>query len=300
VDHPNLKSRIWKNPDASAPNRIGRDFFLPDDHPGHFNPRPKLFRAPFDQMTGNDIHGTPCAGVVAAAGVDGGSVGAAPGCRILPVKVFHADELADSGRVADAIRFAASIADILSCSWSGGFSPDVQLALADAGQIGRGGKGSAIFCATGNGNGRPVAFPASDINAIGVGASTDRATLASYSNVGPEVALVAPSSGGTRGIFTTDVSSRERGFNIGLADRGGADGLHTNAFGGTSSATPLAAGVAALVLSVNPELTRSDLRSVLTSTADKIGSGYDANGHSPKFGFGRINAGKAVAAAKDL
>ncbi|MDQ3651338.1 MAG: S8 family serine peptidase [Acidobacteriota bacterium] len=81
---------------------------------------------------------------------------------------------------------------------------------------------------------------------------------------------------------------------MGRADRGGADGLHTNSFGGTSSATPLAAGVDALVLSVNPNLTRTDLRDVLASNAEKIGSGYDANGHSNQFGFGRIDAGRAV------
>lgn len=294
IEHPNLRTRIWRNPNTQSSNKFGRDFFLRDDDPDHFNPRPKLFRDPFDQMAGNDIHGTPCAGVIAGAGINNGSVGAAPRCRVLAVKVFHADDLAASNRVADAIRFAASIADILSCSWSGGSSPDIQLALADAGQIGRQGKGSAIFCAAGNGSGSPVGFPARDANAIAVGASTNRATLASYSNVGPEIAFVAPSSGGTRGIFTTDVSIANRGFNVGRADKGGADGLHTNNFGGTSSATPLAAGVAALVLSVNPNLTRTDLRDVLTSTAEKIGSGYDANGHSNQFGFGRIDAGRAV------
>ena len=73
--------------------------------------------------------------------------------------------------------------------------------------------------------------------------------------------------------------------------------MHTNSFGGTSSATPLVAGVAALMLSANSELTAVEVRNMLTSTADKIGTGYDANGHSTEFGFGRINAGKAVAAA---
>ena len=300
IDHPNLRTRIWRNPDAQSPNKFGRDFFLRDDDPDHFNPRPKLFRDPFDQMAGNDIHGTPCAGVIAATGITGASVGAAPRCRILPVKVFHADDLAPANRIADAIRFAASIADIISCSWHGGSSPDIQLALADAGQIGRQGKGTAIFCASGNDNGAPVRFPARDANAIAVGASTDTAKIASYSNVGPEISIVAPSSGGRRGIFTTDVSINNRGFNVGRANRGGADGLHTNSFGGTSSATPLAAGVAALVLSVNPDLTRTDLREVLTSTAEKIGTGYDANGHSNQFGFGRVDAGAAIASARAL
>ncbi len=106
--------------------------------------------------------------------------------------------------------------------------------------------------------------------------------------------MSAPSNGGVRGIFTTDVSTPDRGFNIGVAANGGKDGLHYNDFGGTSSATPLAAGVAALMLSVDPTLNRQALRDLLQSTADKIGDGYDANGHSDEFGYGRVNAGKAV------
>jgi subtilisin family serine protease len=304
IEHTNLRTRIWKNPNASAPDVNGRDFFLPEGHPDHFNPRPKLFRYPYDVMAGNDIHGTPCAGVIAAIGrkIGGsdGSVGAAPRCRILPVKIFHADDLARDEAVADAIRYAALNADILSCSWSGGFSPDLEQALEDAGDIGRGGLGAAVFCAAGNGSGSPVGYPARDPNAIAVGASTDQGTLAGYSNVGPEIAFVAPSSGGTRGIFTTDVSYPNRGFNIGDASAGGVDGLHTNDFGGTSSATPLAAGVAALVLSVRPNLSRTALRDLLANSADKIGSGYDANGHSNEFGYGRVNAARAVQATLAL
>jgi subtilisin family serine protease len=296
VDHPDLKSRIAINQNKSDPDRVGRDFFLPDDDPDHFNPRPKKFRSPFDQMSGNDIHGTPCAGVAAAAGIR--ALGAAPGSRILPVKVFHADELAQDERVADAIRYAATNADIVSCSWSCGRSPDVELAIEDAGGLGRGGLGAAVFCATGNDEHDPVSYPAADPKAIAVGASTDQGRLAWYSNVGPEVDFVAPSSGGKEGIFTTDVSYAGRGFNVGDANRGGTDGLYTNEFGGTSSATPLAAGIGALVLAVNPSLTRDALRSVLGETADRIGRGYDRTGHSDEFGFGRLNAERAVEAAK--
>jgi subtilisin family serine protease len=298
IDHPNLRSRIWKNPDAAAPDRHGRDFFLPDDDPGHFDPRPKLFRHPFDQMKGNDIHGTPCAGVIVAAAQRGGAVGVAPGCRVLPVKVFHADELAADEHVANAMRYAARHAAILSCSWSSGYSSDLQQALEDIAADGRGGLGTLVFCAAGNDHGSPVSYPARDPNAIAVGASTDAGELAGYSNVGSQIAFVAPSSGGVRDIFTTDVSYPNRGFNTGNANTGGADGLHTSQFGGTSSATPLAAGVAALVLSVRPDLTAAQVRSVMASTCDRIGSGYDASGHSPGFGRGRINAGKAVAAAR--
>jgi len=300
IDHPNLKSRIWRNPKAGAADRNGRDFFVPDDDPGANDPRPKLFQFPFDQMTGNDIHGTPCAGVIAAPGVKGGAMGAAPGCRVLPVKIFHADNLAADERVANAIRYAAQHAQILSCSWSGGFSSDLQQALEDIATDGRGGLGTLAFFAAGNEGRARVGYPARDPHAIAVGASTDRGELAGYSNVGEELAFVAPSNGGVRGIFTTDVSLPSRGFNIGKVQAGGADGLHTNSFGGTSSATPLAAGVAALVLSVRPDLRATQVRDLMQQTCEKIGDGYDAHGHSSNFGYGRVNAAKVVAAAKAL
>jgi len=297
VDHPNLKRNIKHNPDPSEPrDLLGRDFFVDDTAPDHFDPRPKLFRAPFDQMAGNDIHGTCCAGVIAAAGT-GAVFGIAPNARILPVKIFHADDLATESRVANAIRYASRFADILSCSWSGPASPDIEFALQEAG-AGRGGKGCAIFCATGNAAG-PVGSPAKSTFSIAVGASTDAEKLADYSNRGPQVSVVAPSSGGAKGIFTTDVSGAGRGFNIGTAAAGGADGLNTNSFGGTSSATPLTAGVAALMLAANSALSRDEVRAILEQTADKIGpaNSYDAKGHSNDFGFGRINAAKAVAQA---
>ena len=300
IDHPILKSRIWRNPKTGAPDRNGRDFFVPDDDPGCNNPRPKLFQFPFDQMSGNDIHGTPCAGVIAAPGLKGGAIGVAPGCRVLPVKIFHGDNLAADERVANAIRYAALHAQILSCSWSGGLSSDLQQALEDIATDGRGGRGTLAFFAAGNGSHAPVAYPARDPHAIAVGASTDQGELAYYSNVGKQLAFVAPSNGGVRGIYTTDVSAPNRGFNIGRAAAGGADGLHTNEFGGTSSATPLAAGVAALILSVRPDLTAGQVRQVMQQTCDKIGADHDANGHSRNFGYGRINAAKALKAAQAL
>jgi serine protease len=200
----------------------------------------------------------------------------APGCRILPVKIFHADKLAADERVADAIRYAARHADVLSCSWTCGASPDIRFALEDTGAE-RGGKGAAIFCAAGNDGGGPVSFPAREAGAIAVGASTDEGRRAGFSNLGPELSLVAPSSGGLRGIFTTAVA-----------------GGRTDRFGGTSASTALAAGTAALVLSEAPGLTREELKELLESTADKIAGPYDARGHSDETGFGRVNAGKAV------
>ena len=143
VDHPNLKHNILWNPDRNEKcDKCGRDFFIPDDNdPEHFNPRPKNFQYPYDQMVGNDIHGTPCAGLVAGAGVGArAAFGVAPKCRILPVKVFHADNLASDARVADAIRDAALHADVISCSWAGPVSDDIAMAIKDAGVLNRKGK----------------------------------------------------------------------------------------------------------------------------------------------------------------
>jgi subtilisin family serine protease len=289
VDHPALKGQIWRNPDPTSQDRCGRDFFLETTDAGHFDPRPKLFRAPFNDLAGNDIHGTPCAGLVASMAPDGRAFGVAPGCRILPVKIFHADELASDEKVSSAIQYAAGIADILACSWVGPETPLIEKAIEDAASSGRGGKGCAVFCATGN-DGQPgVGFPAIGGGSIAVGASTDEGNHALYSNFGPEVALVAPSNGGVCAIFTCDVSMPNRGFNLGADADGGADGLYTNGFGGTSAATPIAAGAAAVVLSKKAGLSAQQLKDLLERTADKIGGSFDQNGHSDLFGFGRIN-----------
>lgn len=299
VEHPELRANLLRNPDPDEPRDLcGRDFYLPDDDADHFNPRPKRFRAPFEEMAGNDIHGTCCAGVAVGRGPK--AYGLAPNCRLLPVKVFHADDLASDSRVADAIRYAAHFADVISCSWGGAKSPDIEFALRDARAIGRKGRGAVVVCATGNDERKQVDYPASDVNAMAIGASTDAEDLAWYSNTGAQVCVVAPSNGGTRGIFTTDVSTPGRGFNIGAVAAGGADGLFANDFGGTSSATPLVAGLCALILSLKPEMTPDDVRGILIASAKKIGpaSAYKANGHSNRFGHGRIDAAKAVALAK--
>lgn len=297
VEHPELRGNVLRNPDPDETRDLcGRDFYLPEDDADHFNPRPKRFRAPFDQMGGNDVHGTPCAGVAVGRGPR--AYGIAPNCRLLPVKIFHADDFASESQVADAIRYAATFADVISCSWGGAKSPDIEFALQDARRFGRKGKGAVVVCAAGNDGANEIDYPATDPNAIAVGASTDKDELAGYSNRGPQICVVAPSNGGARGIFTTDISIPGRGFNPGTA--GDANGLYCDDFGGTSSATPLVAGLCGLLLSLKPQLAPEDVRKLLTGSAKKIGpaSAYKTNGHSNRYGFGRIDAGKAVAAAK--
>jgi subtilisin family serine protease len=298
IDHPALKNQIWRNPDATAPDQFGRDYFLDPSDPGFNNPRPKVFNSPFTDTLQNDIHGTPCAGLIAAFAPDARAFGVAPGCKILPVKIFHASELASDEKVSQAILYAAGIADILSCSWDGPETPLTAEAIATAASTGRQGKGCAVFCAVGDEGTGTVGFPASLSASIAVGASTDDGLPATYSNAGPQVAMVAPSDGGNQGIFTCDVSSPNIGFNPGEDRSGGADGLYTNSFGGTSAAVPIAAGAAAVLLSSRPALKAKQLRSILQQSADKIVDDVDANGHNDLVGFGKINLFAALKAVQ--
>ncbi len=294
IDHPDLQANIWENPNPdNAMNDVNGWNFYDDNN----NPRPRKFTPPYSALAGNDSHGTPCAGVAAAVGGNAtGVTGIAYKCKILPVKIFLGDDLVSFNVIADAIRYAGQRADVLSNSWGIPPSSDVESAIKDVVRTGRGGKGTPVFVATGNEYNPAIGFPASVPEAIAVGASTNRGERSGYSNYGEGLDFVAPSSGGTKGIFTTDVSITGRGFNVGDINQGGADGLYTNSFGGTSSATPLAAGVAALILSLNPELTWDQVRSIMRETADKIdpaNAGY-ANGYSLEYGYGRINAYRAL------
>jgi hypothetical protein len=103
-------------------------------------------------------------------------------------------------------------------------------------------------------------------------------------------------------VYTTDRTGND-GYNAaGVADPGVdslADTNYTSTFGGTSAATPLAAGIGLLLLSRNPELTSTDIRNILENTAEKIGgnnglTAYDANGFNQYYGFGRANADTSI------
>jgi subtilisin family serine protease len=286
IDHPDLQANIWVNPKAAAPDRNGRNFF--DDN---FDPRPHYFHGPFDDTVLNDIHGTACAGVAAAVGNNSAGVaGVAYACTILPVKVFGGEGLAPNDRLANSIRYAGQHADVISNSWGVPRNPDVESAIQDVVETGRRGKGCLVFCATGNEYSQRIGFPSNHPLALAVGASNDRGKRSKYSNRGKGIQFVAPSDDPDRnrqGISTTDVSIKNRGY---------SKTLYTKDFSGTSSATPLAAGIGALVLSVNPSLTWKQVRSILRSTADKIdfAGGTYTNGYSIHYGFGRLNAFEAV------
>ena len=267
IDHPDLKANM----------AAGWDF--DNDDP--------------DASNDTGPHGTACAGVIAAARNNKGVVGIAPKCKITPLRA--AGSLTWQ-QWAQTFRWAASHGEVISCSWK--ISPNATLtaAIREAATQGRGGKGIPVLVATGNDFATTIAYPASLADTIAVGASTDQDVRSGYSNYGTGIDFVAPSSGGVRRIETTDVVG-STGYSAGDYCKA----ANATGFGGTSSATPLAAGVAALMLSVNPNLTATDVRRMMRATCDKIdgpNARYNARGWSTRYGYGRVNAAEAVKRAK--
>jgi subtilisin family serine protease len=267
-----------------------------------------------------DRHGTACAGVACADGLFGAS-GVAPRARLIPIRLASG---LGSQQEADAFVWAAQNgADVISCSWGpedGDWTdpsdplhhqvvplPDsTRLAIDFAVNQGRGGKGCVVCFAAGNGN-EPVDNDgyASYTKVMAIAACNDVGKKSAYSDFGDAIWCSFPSNEtvmprSTPGIWTTD-NMGPSGYNPGQTAKGDALGNYTNSFGGTSSASPGAAGVAALVISRNPALRWDEVREIMKSSCDRIdtaGGQYDASGHSAKYGYGRVNAKKAVELAK--
>lgn len=233
--------------------------------------------------TDDNGHGTSCAGIALGAGNNAaGIAGVAWGVKLMPVKVLDANGSGTYTAVANGVNWAANNgAKILSMSLGGSASSTLETAVNYAY-----GKGCAIFAAAGNSNRSSLDYPAGYANTIAVGALSpcnERKSTSSCdgeywwgSNYGTGLDFMAP---GVR-IHTTDIRG-SGGFGT---------GDYITDFNGTSSATPHAAGIGALVWSQNPALTNADLRTVLRNNCDDMGTtGYDT-----ATGYGRMNAYRAV------
>ncbi|MGB6167371.1 MAG: S8 family serine peptidase [Geitlerinemataceae cyanobacterium] len=321
------------HPDFQAPGKIVAPRDLRDKD---FVPLP-------DRPTDN--HGTACAGVCVAEENGSGVVGVAPGCALMPIRTSG---YLDDESVEAIFNWAMSNgASVISCSWGASavyfpLSLRQRAAITRAATHGRNGKGCVIVFAAGNAN-RPTegtiderGWPKDVLSGktkwlsgfavhpdvITVSASTSLAKKSAYSNWGPNISVSAPSNNAPPGMWlqstgfvstAPEIKQYLPGLGVFTADRLGAAGYspddYTNNFGGTSSACPVVAGVAALVLSVNPDLTAFQVKQILQQNTDKIidsdpdpqfgtrhGS-YDKRGHSQWFGYGKVNAYKTVQAA---
>ena len=237
-----------------------------------------------------DNHGTLCTGIIAAEGNYNPAVkGVAYNSDIIPIRVFYGQNYCfkyDDKWFADGIRHAWEYlgADILSCSWGGGSSGmlfDIEIDIAVT--HGRGALGSIVVFASGNGYSDYVDFPACKENVITVGAINRDGRRRPSSQYGTDLDVMAPGED----ILTTDVGNRYSHFSA------------------TSAACPHVAGVAALILSLNPNLTSQEVRNIIESTTDKIRDDiydYDLIPERPngtwndQMGYGLINAYSALQA----
>jgi subtilisin family serine protease len=234
-------------------------------------------------------------------------VGLAPAARLLPVAVPALATVVGSREEAVALRWAADQgADVICCAWApprpthenGKVPIHTGDALAYCLTHGRNGKGCVIIFSAGN-DGSDLALNgyASHPGVIAVGACNCHGKHPSYSGWGDALWCVFPSNDphDPIGASMTYLTTAPVGS---LLD---GEAYYTTRFGFTSAACAAVAGICALIVSANPDLTAAEVKAVLRDSCEKIdleGGTYDASGHSPLYGYGRPDVARAVEFAR--
>jgi subtilisin family serine protease len=302
MTHPDLRAGWFVNHGETPGNGIDDDNngFIDDINGWNFRSRNG------DLTTGfvND-HGTAVAGLVGARVNGVGMTGVCPRCTMLPVSLSW--DVADD---AEAFYYVSRFgAQIITNSWGypvgTPYTDAVVTAINEVAATGREGKGTIILFAMNNMNIDDCIGDEPDISSldsvIAVSASSDLDKKVTFSAWGACMEFLSPSyESGRAGISTADLLGN-KGYNTGNRPGDLPDLDYTNDFGGTSAATPISAGVFGLMLSLNENLTRDEALAMVLATADKVHpelAMYDPSGFSMKYGFGRINAAKALRAVE--
>lgn len=241
------------------------------------------------EQQGNRDHGTHCAGIAAAVKDNGIHIaGVAPEAKIVSISNKLDLEYQNSFKLADGITWAYEHgADIISCSWGAIYNSAINNAIQNAFTYGRHGKGCVVVFAAGNrvnsNESMNVTYPANCNDTIlVVGSINNTGQRDQDSKYGAELDLVAPGVNILSTILNDTIESKS----------------------GTSMACPHVAGVAALVLQRNSELTASQVNSIICSNAKKI-TGVDFNITKPdgswnnEYGYGLVNAYNSVETTPD-
>jgi len=324
IAHEDLAANLYTNPGEIAGNGIDDDGngFIDDVHGWNFldNNNNVL------PVGAGDNHGTAVTGVaVARANNAHGGTGSCPNCQFVPLVVFNncdllGDCVASDAAFAAAITYAGAMhAKIMNNSWGG--PPGSVAAAAIISAINTtSGQGTLVLFAGGN-SGSSAYCNANNLpalnNVFAISSSTNLDRKVPTHAFGNCIGLLAPTrwgfsesapTSGTLAITTTDRTGNDGYNNTDIECIGGltegADRNYTSCFSGTSSATPLSSGVAGLILSVDPGLTRWQVRHLMQDTADKIEDSLGAYADNVGFSspvsgiathsWGRINAFEAV------
>lgn len=214
-------------------------------------------------------HGTHVAGIVAAAANNGVGIAGLANVRIMPVKVFDEYNGGSDTSVSDGIIWAADHgARVMNMSFGSFYRSPL---LNDAIEYARG-KGVVMVAAAGNWASEYISYPAAIKDVIAVAATNNKDELSKFSSYGPEIDVSAPGED----IYSTYWDHFK--------------GSSYREESGTSMASPMVAGLAALLLSKNPKLPPDEVREIIEASATDLGEpGWD-----PKFGHGRIDVYKAL------
>ncbi len=237
-------------------------------------------------------HGMPCAGIIGAqSNNEIGVAGIAPDCQLMSISNSLTLHPNINQELANGINFAwQNNASIISNSWGHNLLEDdlIDDAIDNALTQGRNGLGTVVFFAAGN-TGGPVNYPAnSNPDILAVGALEPTGEKADFSSYGTELDIVAP------GVLVPSTDRQvPNGYN--------PNSDYTQDFGGTSAAAPHVAGVAALILSVNPDYTVQEVNNIIERTARKVGNyNYQPTQGRPngdwheEVGYGLLDAYEAL------